>query len=151
MKYTFSGCSKALALFILININNKAAAQGLNAGEIHGNFQLDAQYYNPDSAIGAQPVPEKFLMNSFTNLIYTNGDFTAGVRFESYLNTMLGFDPRYVGTGFPYKYASFNRDNFSVTIGNYYEQFGSGLIFRSYEERGLGFDNAMEGVRVKYT
>lgn len=129
----------------------KLHGQGLNNGEIHGNFQLDAQYYNPDSAIGAQKVPEKFLMNSFTNLIYTNGDFSAGVRFESYLNNMLGFDPRYKGTGFPYKYATFNRDNFSITVGNYYEQFGSGMIFRSYEERGLGYDNAMEGVRVKYT
>jgi hypothetical protein len=151
MKFYLSRCSVFFLISLMLSINKLGFAQGLNAGEIHGNFQLDAQYYNPDSAIGAQPVPEKFLMNSFTNLIYTNGDFTAGVRFESYLNTMLGFDPRYVGTGFPYKYASFNRDNFSITVGNYYEQFGSGLIFRSYEERGLGFDNAMEGVRVKYT
>lgn len=140
-----------LLLAIFTSYTAKIRGQGLNNGEIHGNFQLDAQYYNPDSAIGAQPVPEKFLMNSFANLIYTNGDFSAGVRFESYLNTMLGFDPRYKGTGFPYKFATFNRDNFSITVGNYYEQFGSGMIFRSYEERGLGYDNAMEGVRVKYT
>lgn len=140
-----------LLLAIFTSYTAKLHGQGLNNGEIHGNFQLDAQYYNPDSAIGAQPVPEKFLMNSFANLIYTNGDFSAGVRFESYLNTMLGFDPRYKGTGFPYKFATFNRDNFSITVGNYYEQFGSGMIFRSYEERGLGYDNAMEGVRVKYT
>ena len=151
MKFNKVCFSVLIILGILINLKNKAFSQGLNAGEIHGNFQLDAQYYNPDSAIGALPVPEKFLMNSFTNLIYTNGDFSAGVRFESYLNTMLGFDSRYEGNGFPYRYASFNRDNFSITVGNYYEQFGSGLIFRSYEERGLGFDNAMEGVRVKYT
>jgi hypothetical protein len=140
-----------LLLAIFTSYTANLCGQGLNNGEIHGNFQLDAQYYNPDSAIGAQPVPEKFLMNSFANLIYTNGDFSAGVRFESYLNTMLGFDPRYKGTGFPYKFATFNRDNFSITVGNYYEQFGSGMIFRSYEERGLGYDNAMEGVRVKYT
>ena len=140
-----------LLLAIFTSYTAKLRGQGLNNGEIHGNFQLDAQYYNPDSAIGAQPVPEKFLMNSFANLIYTNGDFSAGVRFESYLNTMLGFDPRYKGTGFPYKFATFKRDNFSITVGNYYEQFGSGMIFRSYEERGLGYDNAMEGVRVKYT
>jgi hypothetical protein len=151
MKFILKHCSILFVLIYLIYPSNKLKAQGLNAGEIHGNFQLDAQYYNPDSAIGALPVPEKFLMNSFTNLIYTNGDFSAGVRFESYLNTMLGFDPRYVGNGFPYRYASFNRDNFSITVGNYYEQFGSGLIFRSYEERGLGFDNAMDGIRVKYT
>jgi hypothetical protein len=151
MKQKIKYCSIMIIFSLLSSITKTGYSQGLNAGEIHGNFQLDAQYYNPDSAIGALPVPEKFLMNSFTNLIYTNGDFSAGVRFESYLNTMLGFDPRYVGNGFPYRYATFNRDNFSITVGNYYEQFGSGLIFRSYEERGLGYDNAMEGVRVKYT
>ncbi len=32
-------------------------------GEIHGSVQFDAQYYNPDSAIGAPAVPEEFLMN----------------------------------------------------------------------------------------
>ncbi len=129
----------------------KSQAQTIGGGEVHGNFQVDAQYYNPDSAIGAKPIPEKVLMNSFTNIIYTNGGFSAGVRFESYLNTMLGFDPRYVGNGVPFRYASFNKDNFSITVGSYYEQFGSGLIFRSYEERGLGYDNAMDGLRVKYT
>jgi hypothetical protein len=138
-------------IIALISFPKIALSQGLNAGEIHGNFQIDAQYYNPDSAIGAPIVPEKTLMNSFTNLIYTNGSFSAGVRFESYLNTMQGFDPRYLGNGIPFKYASFDKDDFSITVGSYYEQFGSGLIFRSYEERGLGYDNAMDGVRIKYT
>ncbi|MBK6775321.1 MAG: hypothetical protein IPG74_05550 [Flavobacteriales bacterium] len=35
------------------------------------------------------------------------------------------------------------------SLGNYFEQF-SGLVFRSYEERYLGVDNAMDGVRVKF-
>lgn len=151
MKLNIKSCSVLLLLSLLTCITKTALSQGINAGELHGNFQLDAQYYNPDSAIGAPIVPEKMLMNSFTNLIYTNGDFSAGVRFESYLNTMQGFDPRYKGNGIPFRYASFNRDNFSITAGSFYEQFGSGLIFRSYEERGLGYDNAMDGVRVKYT
>ena len=151
MEFNSKQFSILIALLLLSVLKTPVWSQGINAGEIHGNFQLDAQYYNPDSAIGAPPVPEKVLMNSFTNLIYNNGDFSAGVRFESYLNTMQGFDPRYIGNGFPFRYASFNHDNFSITVGNYYEQFGSGLIFRSYEERGLGYDNAMDGVRVKYT
>jgi len=37
-----------------------------------------------------------------------------------------------------------------VTVGNFYEQFGNGLIFRAYEERGLGYDNAMDGIRIAY-
>ena len=35
-----------------------------------------------------------------------------------------------------------------ATIGDFYEQFGSGLIFRTYEERSLGIDNAIRGARV---
>lgn len=118
-------------------------------GEIHGNVQFDAQYYNPDSAIGAQPVPEKLLMNGFTNLIYTKGSFSAGVRYENYMNPMLGFDQRYKGHGIAYRYASFDNDFLSITAGHFYEQFGSGMILRAYEERALGFDNVLDGARVK--
>lgn len=118
-------------------------------GEIHGNVQFDAQYYNPDSAIGAPPVPEKLLMNGFTNLIYTKGKFQVGLRYENYLNALQGFDRRYEGQGITYRYATFDADFLTITVGNFYEQFGSGMIFRTYEERGLGYDNAMDGVRVK--
>lgn len=121
-----------------------------NSGEIHGNFQVDAQYYIPDTTIGADTIPEKMLMNSFANFIYTKDKFSAGFRFESYHNALLGFDTRYKGNGIPYRYATYKSGDLEVTIGNYYEQFGNGLIFRSYEERGLGLDNAMDGVRVKY-
>ncbi len=124
--------------------------QTLRQGEIHGNLQMDAQYYNPDSAIGAPPVPEKILMNGFSNINYTNQNFSAGIRYESYLNALQGFPSGYRGSGFPYRYASFTNKNLTVTAGNYYEQFGSGLIFRSYEERGLGYDNAMDGLRIFY-
>jgi len=110
---------------------------------------MDMQYYNSDTIIGAPEVPEKVLMRGFSNLNYSLGDFTAGVRYESYLATLQGFDPRYDGNAFPYRYASYKSDGMEITVGNYYEQFGNGLIFRSYEEWGLGYDNAMDGIRVK--
>ena len=40
--------------------------------------------------------------------------------------------------------ATYTIDGLEITAGNFYEQFGSGLIFRSYEEKGLGIDNAMD-------
>src|ERR1035437_10231324 len=121
-----------------------------SAGEIHGNFSLDAQYYNPDSSIGAPPVPAKMLMQGFSNLMYTNGNFNAGIRYESYLNPMQGFDPRYKGNGIPYRFASYKVNELEVTVGNFYEQFGSGMILRAYEEKGLGIDNSLDGFRLKY-
>jgi hypothetical protein len=122
----------------------------LNAGQIHGSFQLDAQYYIEDSLIGAPEVPEKVLMNAFGNILYTNGDFSAGLRFESFQNVMQGFDPRNKGNGIPYRFASYKADELEVTLGNFYEQFGTGLILRSYQEWNLGIDNSIDGIQVKY-
>jgi hypothetical protein len=135
--------------FLLLSSFVLRAQESGKWGEIHGNVQFDAQYYNPDSAIGAPPVPEKLLMNGFTNLIYTKGKFQVGLRYENYLNALQGFDRRYEGQGITYRYATFDADFLTITVGNFYEQFGSGMIFRTYEERGLGYDNVMDGVRVK--
>lgn len=112
---------------------------------------MDAQYYQADSLIGAPEVKEKMLMNAFANVMYTNNNFTAGIRYETYQNPLLGFDSRYKGSGVPYRFASYTKDSWSITVGNFYEQFGNGLIFRSYEERNLGYDNAIDGVRVVTT
>ncbi|MEI7594708.1 MAG: DUF6029 family protein [Bacteroidota bacterium] len=142
--------SRLLLVFTFISSSILSIAQDLSKGEIHGNFESTVQSYKEDSLINAPAVSEKVLMNAFTNINYTNGNFAAGIRYESYLNPLLGFDPRYKGSGIAYKYATYKANELEITVGNYYEQFGSGLIFRSYEERGLGIDNAMNGLRLKY-
>ena len=129
---------------------NSVLAQTIEQGELHGNFQLDAQYYNQDSLIGAPAVPEKILSNGFMNLWYTKGNFTGGIRYENYLNVMQGFDSRYKGSGITFKFASYKNDKLEATAGNFYEQFGGGMVLRAYEERGLGYDNAFDGFRVRY-
>ncbi len=119
-------------------------------GQIHGNVSLLWQQYNADSLIGATVPPEKTGFNAFGNLIYTKGDFSAGVRMESYLPPVQGYPGRFKGTGLGYRYARYKHKKFDVTIGNFYDQFGSGMVFRSYEERNLGIDNAMDGFRVEF-
>ena len=132
--------------FIAFSINS--FSQGIFGGKVTGNFQMDIQASREDSVIGAEKVNEKMLMNAFTNILYTNGDFSAGMRFEAYLNPILGFDKQYKGAGLAYRFASYKKDFLEITAGNYYEQFGNGLIFRSYEEKNLGLDNAMDGLKV---
>lgn len=142
-----------LICFVLLNSFFAIAQESENKfqmGEIHGNFQMDAQNYYEDTVIGAQKVPESMRMNAFANINYTRGAFKAGIRYESYLKPLLGFDSRYNGSGITYRYASYEVDDLEFTVGNFYEQFGTGLIFRSYEERGLGVDNAMDGIRLRY-
>jgi hypothetical protein len=146
--------TKLLAAFALVGCSTIQAQEVkdiLSQGKIIGNFQVDAQYYQEDSAIGAVQPNEEVLTNGFLNLIYTNGIVSAGIRYETYQNAMLGFPTGYKGNGIGYRFASINKDNLSVTVGNFYEQFGNGLVLRAYEARGLGYDNSIDGVRVKYT
>ncbi|NSW44839.1 MAG: hypothetical protein HPY79_03300 [Bacteroidales bacterium] len=143
VKLTLVGC-------LIFELNTILYSQNSNQGEIHGNIQIDAQTYKADSTINAPKVPEKMLLNSYANLVYTRGKFTAGLRYEAYMNTLLGFDARYNGNGIPYKYITYTDDNLEVTAGNFYEQFGMGLVLRTYEEKAIGYDNAFEGVRVKF-
>lgn len=141
--------SGIVVCLILAGISTQAQ-NFLEGGKVTGNFQLDAQVYRADTAIGAIEVEEKMRMNAFANLLYSNGNFNAGFRFESYLNPLLGFDPRYKGNGVPYWFGSWKNEQFEITVGNFYEQFGSGMVLRTYEERNLGYDNAFRGARVKF-
>ncbi len=141
--------SKKLVVFsTLIIMAFGAAAQ--NWGTFSGNIQLDAQYYMEDSAIGAPKVKEQILSNGFAEIKYNKDNFNAGIRYEMYLDPLNGFDAQYKGNGIPYYYANYTNDAIDVTLGHFYEQFGSGLILRSYEDRTLGLDNSLNGLRVRY-
>ncbi len=123
----------------------------LQQGNISGNVQLNTQYYITDSLIGTQDVAEDLLFDGFANLIYTNGKIEAGLRYESYQNVRLGFPTGYKGNGIPYRYVTYRDEKLQITAGNFYEQFGTGMILRAYEERGLGYDNAFDGFRLQYS
>lgn len=139
-----------VSIFGLSHLFSQNIEQKLSQGQIRGNFQFDMQYYREDSVIGAQQPNEQVLSNGFLNLVYTNGNFTTGFRYESYQNALLGFPEGYQGNGITYRFATYQKEKLTVTAGNFYEQFGNGLSFRAYEERGLGYDNAMDGIRIKY-
>ena len=129
-------------------LSGVAGAQGIMGGHVTGNVQLDGQISRADSTIGADDVPEMLKMNARADILYTNGDFSAGLRFEAYQTPLLGFDAQYKGQGLAHYFVSYKSKRISVTAGNFYEQFGNGLILRAYEDRYLGLDNALLGVNV---
>ena len=125
-------------------------AQETDQGVVSGNMSVLFQSYQEDSIIGAVVPPSKSGFNAYSNIIYTQGNFSAGFRYESYLNSVLGFPGRFKGSGIGYRYARWSDPEIGVdvTAGNFYETFGAGVLLRSYEERNLGLDNAMDGVRL---
>lgn len=139
---------KIFYILFLLCLYQSYFAQKSSEDNISGNFEIDAQYYEQDSLIGAPKVPEKLLSNVFGNIIYEKGNFSAGARYEAYNNVMQGFDKRYKGQGIPYRFIRYKAGLLDITLGNIYEQFGSGLIFRTYYEPGLLYDNSLDGARV---
>lgn len=138
------------AIFIAVFQYLFAQENQTDYGQIQGNFELNMQSYSNDSVIGAYEVPEKVRANTYANFIYTKGKFTAGVRYEAYLNTLLGYDSRYNGQGIANRFATYKTDELEITAGHFYEQFGNGIILRTYEDKALGYDNAIDGARVKF-
>ena len=117
-------------------------------GSLTGNIESTFQYLNNDTVIGANQPPEKALLNTYMNAFYTNGNFRAGMRVESYLPRIQGYPNRFDGTGIGMRYIGYKNDFVDVTLGSIYEQFGSGLVLRAYEDRALGYDNMLDGARL---
>ncbi len=144
-----------LFLLLLFRSTDLLFAQQDNAvseeiSYIHGDFQTDNQYYVKDKAFSTT-FPEKIGSNSYLNILYDRGNLSGGIRFENFQPVLLGYDRRLTGSGIPFRFVNYRWNELSVTLGNFYEQFGNGLIFRSYWEWGLGFDNSVDGVRIRYT
>ena len=141
---------RLLTLLAAVASLSSLSAQGILGGHVTGNVQLEAQMSHADSTIGAPDVPQALLMNARADVLYTNGDFSAGLRFEAYQDPLLGFDPQWKGQGLANYFIAYNGERLSLTAGHFYEQFGSGLILRTYEDRYLGIDNALLGFSAKY-
>lgn len=128
-------------------------AQGLGLSQVSGSFQIDAQYYGLDKGLGidAEYLSGKRMgINGFGKINYSLGNFSAGIRYEACLTPLSGFDPRMHGHGLANAWAMYDNGNIGVTVGDFYEQFGNGLVLRSYEEWTLGYDNALRGMRVVF-
>lgn len=89
------------------------------------------------------------LNNTYFDLNLNAPYFSAGARFEWAKWPLPGFEKDFEGWGVPYFWATGNYKGVSLTAGDFYEQFGSGLILRTYQERSIGIDNALRGARLK--
>ncbi len=144
---------KLLTTLLLTGSLSVAFAQHqVGGGRISGDFGFNSMYYIPDSLIGAEEVDSKVRANAYLNLLYSNGGFSAGARYEYYQFPLLDFEKiDYKGQGITYFFADYKNQFIQVTAGNFYEQFGNGLSLRAYEDRQLGVDNSLMGARIKIT
>ncbi|MEI6508624.1 MAG: DUF6029 family protein [Bacteroidota bacterium] len=123
-------------------------------GEFSGSFQTNNQFYMRDDKIGAtttQYIHQLSSTDAWLNLYYKINGFNFMMRYDMFNNSPL-FNPQeaYSNQGIGFWQISKDVDKFNFTVGYFYDQFGTGMAFRAYEDRNLGIDFAMEGARVIY-
>jgi hypothetical protein len=120
---------------------------------LSGSYESYTQYYLNDNQINAVAPPDKIGSNNFLKLDYNYKQFSAGIQYESYLPSIENYFSRNPLEGVNSsklinKYFKYDDKKFSILVGDFYEQFGNGLIFRSWENRPIGINNALEGFNI---
>ena len=131
------------------------AAQEDNAQQqgvtFSGSIQSDMLIPQNDEKIGAKKT-EDFQTNTYVDLQLQSRYVDAGARLEYLEHPMPGFESDFKGWGVPNFWVKGRiegeRRSVDIALGTLYEQFGSGFILRTYEERSLGIDNSILGGRV---
>ncbi len=138
---------KILVLGILSIVSVALSAQG--RGYLTGSFETTNHFYVKDEGNKFTPYGDTFGSNNYLKMDYYGGSFSAGVQLESYMPATIGYQglDKYAISNM---YVNWKDENFQITAGTFYDQFGSGLLFRSWEDRLLGLNNALMGARFVY-
>lgn len=144
---------KHLCILILgLGCLGSARAQvRLGDGQLSGSFESNSIYYVDDDKLGDAP-EDRFGSNNYLKVDYTYKKFSAGLQADAYLPVLQGYDDLKGGHKYylSSKYIQWQDLNFEVLAGDIFDQLGNGLVFRSFEDRQLGLNNSLEGVRGIY-
>lgn len=122
---------------------------GVRGQSFSGSFQSDFQRYTNDNSLIYEQLDSKIASNNYLTLQAQYRKFRAGVRFEAYLPPLLGYPLNLEGRGLANKFLTYQHKKITATVGNFYEQFGSGMILRTQEQRFLGMDTSLDGFQLK--
>ncbi|HQW46828.1 MAG: hypothetical protein IPL09_08635 [Bacteroidetes bacterium] len=124
-------------------------------GNLSGDLMMNVNFFQRDTNIKASgnQLYDNFLSGGegWLGLRYSVKGFTATVRFDAFQNSNLQ-TPTSALTAAGIGMYSLSKEfqNLTITAGHVYDQIGSGIIFRAYEDRGLLIDNALFGLHLKY-
>lgn len=140
-----------VALSLCVSFIGVSQEEEKDYGTLSGGVESLMQYYVDDPKTGDFAEEDNFRSNNYLRLNYDYKNFFAHVQLESYeANAILNFYPKYIGTDIGTFAVGYRDQKFEATLGHFYEQYGSGLILRLWEDRQLGINNSIRGGNVKY-
>ena len=145
--------TRLFCLIFLLNCQIVYAQE--NNSRFSGNLETNVNFYSRDTAIGAANTPQYDHqlsgVDTWLQLNYSNWGFDIGLRFDLFNNSnLLNPQGSYTAQGIGRWYIRKKVNSLDITAGYLYDQIGSGIIFRAYEQRPLAIDNALYGARLIY-
>ncbi len=141
--------AKTLSLALALALAFPALAQESHQRlTVSGSVMSDILIPQNDAAIGTEETNDWGLTNTYADVNLNSEYIDAGARFEFTKHPLPGFENSIKGWGVPHMFIKGKYKWAELTLGNFYEQFGSGFILRTYEERSLGVDNSILGGRL---
>ncbi len=125
-----------------------AALRAQDRGRVTGSLESNSIWYLDDDVVGSPEHP--WGSNNYLKLDYAVGSFGAGLQAEYYPHALAGYPAELKGAGLTGLYASWNGRLVEATAGSFFEQLGSGLLLRTWEDRELGLNNALTGGRLAF-
>lgn len=145
-----------LMLLVLLGACNGALGQSKDSdkGQFSGNLLMTYQKYIRDDSIGANTKVYKentASADAWLFMQYRIKGYSFILRYDAFNNSPL-LDPQSAYTNHGVGFWQINKsiDKLDITMGSFYDQFGTGILFRAYEQRQIGIDYAIQGMRLKY-
>ena len=142
---------KTLTL-ILTAFFSCATVMAQEKGYVSASLESTNHFYVEDMANNFLPSNQPqlgedgfYASNNYLKVDYYKGRFSAGTQMEGYFPYLVGYPSNLNKMALSNLYVNWRDDSYSVTVGTFYDQFGSGLLFRSWEDRTLGLNNAIVG------
>ncbi len=89
--------------------------------------------------------------NNYFKIDYSRDKLFARVQLESYLpKSLAGYSENFQGTNLAIYHLGYQFPKTEIVAGYFYEQFGNGLVLRTNEDRVLGWNNALRGLRIRH-
>ena len=142
-----------LPVVLIVLFQQKGLSQ--DPVSISGSLESNVNFYMRDPQIGAANTPQyehqQIGTDNWLSVRAQLYGFDIGVRYDLFANSsLLNPTESYTAQGLGRWYVGRKIGKLSLLGGHIYDQIGSGVIFKAYEERALFIDNALVGIRGTY-
>ena len=132
-------------LFLPVLLHSQDEA---SRGAVRGGLESNSAVYLDDPAIG--PAPARWGSNNYLKLDWQRDSLSAGLQAEWYPQALAGYPSELKGAGLTGLYFDWQGRLVQLHAGSFFQQLGSGLLMRSWEDRDLGLNNCITGALASF-